>query len=318
MSSIAPTNWPKVFESVEVNNRAELSKEPKYTTYDCDKIDGSTSACITDGELDFHYLFGTKRVPHQEVYRDIILGNIVLSSRINLKSLGASFARTSWGRSYTFNSSGYPSQDLLDIYKRMVRNSATGSMNVSTEAAYNGSSCCFVPQCALTVSLSTTDGTMGDHELYEVDEKHGDCGFHKSLCKSGTVTISPTYNSVVLVAFVGILAGIGNGLKNIDTKARKSTVKVTPLLLSKLISDVLRSDKHTPARFSLPFFKDWQQNVTLNQVLQLIHNTQFSLNELKIVLFLICGSLIVCIGSTGLPASSIFPKTYSNYSQESS
>lgn len=193
-------------------------------------------------------------------------------------------------------------------------------MTASADAAYNGGSCCFIPQCAVTVSLSTTDGTTGDHGLYEVGEKHGECGLHKTLCESGTVTVSPTYNSVILVAFVGILAGIGNGLTGIATKAKKSTVKVSPILLHSLISDVFKSNKYTPVKFTLPFFKDWQQNATLNKVLYLVHVTKFSTRELPIVLLfnLWFAHSMHWFNSPALLAASTSPKTYSNSSQKSS
>lgn len=256
-----------------------MSAPSKFTTFNCDEIITETPPCIIDGESNVPSLFHSK-TSSNELLTGIILAAIVLSSRANLKSLEASFTKPGSTVPSTFNGCGFPSEDLLRIFRKMVRESDTGSMTVSTDSAYNRSPFCFIPRCAASVSLSTTD----DHELYEVGKDHGTCPLHGTLCKPGTFTAVPTYNAVMLVPFVGVLAGIGNGLKGIATNASKSTIKVHSLLLCKLISDVLKTNKTRPVKVIIIFFKEWQQNAALNKVLRLIHNTKFSPRELPIVL----------------------------------
>ena len=102
-----------------------------------------------------------------------------------------------------------PSKDLLTIFRRNARTANPKSMTMPAASAFNGSAFCLIPGCALHVSLSTT----GDRELYEVDKDHGTVPLHLSFSKPATFSAVPTYSAVIYVAFVGILAGLGNGLK---------------------------------------------------------------------------------------------------------
>ena len=277
----------KVKASVSIINRTDLNHDPFYAAFDCPKINresASAAPYVLNGELSVEHLFDMK-MDIRDFFKGVAHALIVLSSRATTKTLGSMVAPSPGAtRPATLFGCGFPSSDLFDKIKAVVPNT---SMTTNVEAAHlsspwgcNSNECCLFNGCAVTTDLCNTDSIH--RERFEVPRSHFGVPFHLGFHESPEVTLSPTYNAVIFLAYIGMLVGLGKGLLTI--KPSKSNVILTHTFLAYTILEALACKDFEQVKFTYGLFMKWQQNKTLNVVLIKLHDSNFSTNELQIVL----------------------------------
>ena len=124
------------------------------------------------------------------------------------------------------------------------------STTTDINAARHGGDCCFFKDRAITANLCSSETLH--KELYEVAKGHDDLNYHKCLCRSQVATLSPAYNAVLFMPFLGTLVALGDGL--LTVKPSKPTIILNHKCLSKIILNALEYKNFVQVKYTHGFF----------------------------------------------------------------